>query len=1067
MPDSRARKQALNPQHSFIVQAPAGSGKTELLTQRFLALLKVVEMPEEILAVTFTNKAAAEMKARIVMRLRANPEYDKWDILKNPNRLRIVTIDALCGYLSARLPLLSNFGCQPEITDEPSILFQAATEALLQTAELDSPWSEALRSILAHLDNRYDLAQNFFVKLLGKRDQWLDVINQVDGDLSEPLQRIIEQALCVVANKITPAQAKSLLHLLQHAWEHVPQDSPLKAFPYPDRFPESIAMDLPRWQALSYFITTQDGGFRKRVDKNLGFLAKVHQVEKDAMMGILSEFSHQYEPDLFYQIQHLPDPDYSSVQLNIINHLQKVLPALVGQLKVIFKERGQVDFIEVAEGASRALGELDAPSDLALSLDYQIKHILIDEFQDTSVAQFRLFERLVAEWMPDDGRTLFLVGDPMQSIYHFRGAEVGLFIRARQQGLGGIALTDLYLTQNFRSEPELVDNFNALFCYIFPREDDLALGAVKFHSATAAVQQVTEKSLFALPIFGKKQFETDSILKEIRAIQLQHPEYRIGILSRTKRQLNDILNMLRVEKMPFQAEQLEPLAEQQIILDLNAITMALLNPLDRLAWFSMLRAPWCGLKLHDLYHLQQSQHETVWNALNDAKCIDSLSDDAKSCINRISPLIVEWLAEKGRVSLRHWIEGFWLRVGGPACLNNMKEASIANAFFELLESMDEGGGIKDRALWDAKLSSLFLEDKVGEDSTAKVTLMTIHKAKGLEFDVVFLIGLEDSPGKEDSQLFLWFERPWEGGVDLLFAPKSEIGESDKLYDYIRQQIKIKKNLEQVRLLYVAMTRARKQLYLCARTERDVQKYTKGSFAHYLKKVFENTSSMIETENIKLPEQIAPDLKRLHPDWRFPITLKQPVVIDKIDLNQPEGLGGDFDHHRHVGSLVHQIFQVIADEGYISWQRRDIDPLQYYWRRALQSMGVAVNRVEDSVRLVVAAVQQFLSDQNIAWLFSPDIQHVQNEWGLCEIVNGRVRTHIIDRSFIDAADNRWIIDYKIIDRPKKGFNLEEELEKYLPQLNRYKNLLARYEQRPIYFGLYFPLEKIWWDNKTKK
>ncbi|MFO1257476.1 MAG: UvrD-helicase domain-containing protein [Gammaproteobacteria bacterium] len=1062
MPDSAARREALDPRASFIVQAPAGSGKTELLTQRFLALLSVVDIPEEILAITFTNKAAAEMKARIVLRLQEKPHLDRWDILKNPNRLRVVTIDAFSRYLSGRLPLLSNFGCQPDILDEPRFLYQQAAEALLQTLEQDVPWADALQSILSHLDNRFDSAQNLFENLLSKRDQWLSVIHRVDSELSLPLQRMVEELLQQVHARITPEQSVQLLNLIQHAFDHAPDDSELRAYPRLDHFPDPIAEKLPLWQAISVFLTTQEGGFRKTVNKNLGFIAKTHQVQKDAMMDLLSELMQLYEPQLFAQIKDLPNPDYSPIQKKIIEDIVKILPALVAQLKVIFKTCGQVDFIEVAEGASRALGALDDPSDLALRLDYQIKHILIDEFQDTSVAQYHFFERLVAGWQPGEERSLFLVGDPMQSIYHFRGAEVGLFIKARSEGLGNVLLKPLYLTQNFRSHPVLVNTFNQLFLNLFPREDNLSLGAVKFHKAVSAVNDTSNNPLNVFLIQGLKSIESHYLMEHIRAIQAKHPDYRIGVLSRTKQQLNDLLSVLSSEKIPFQGEQLEPLSDQQLILDLKALTLAMLDLTDHLAWFAILRAPWCGLTLHDLYIIKTSESGTIWATLQDQTVIRLLSEDGQVRLSKLLPLMSEWLSQKGRVSLRNWIQGLWMRFGGPACLRHLKEESIADAFFELLESMDEGGVIQDRSLWEEKLSKLYLEDITAEKNASNLTLMTIHKAKGLEFDVVFLVGAEDAAGIDDSPLFLWFERPWARGVDLLFAPKAEIGESDKLYEYIRQQIKAKKNLEQIRLLYVAMTRARKALYVCARIEDEERPSSKGSFLSHLRPLFESVEIVKrETQTVRAESAVIPCLKRLNTDWMFPIQIKSKLAEKDSDLNHPENLGAPLSDLRHVGTLVHQIFQMIADEGRHRWKTVHPETFQMAWQSALLAMGVTPDRLNYCLDLVKMAVQHFLTDQQIDWIFSAENQSVHNEWALCDVRLQRVQTHVLDRTFIDKAGTRWIIDYKIIDKSQDKFHLEKVVETYIPQLNRYRKLLSNLEGRPTRCGLYFPVEKILW------
>src|SRR5690606_4733484 len=155
------------------------------------------------------------------------------------------------------------------------------------------------------------------------------------------------------------------------------------------------------------------------------------------------------------------------------------------------------DFSEVAIAASRALGEEDAPTDLALKLDYQIRHILVDEFQDTSLPQLELLEKLTSGWQPGDGRTLFIVGDAMQSCYGFRDANVGIFIRCREQGIGSVALEPLNLTVNFRSGAGLVDWVNRHFEAILPPANDINRGAVCYSLAEACAREGEDKSLIA------------------------------------------------------------------------------------------------------------------------------------------------------------------------------------------------------------------------------------------------------------------------------------------------------------------------------------------------------------------------------------------------------------------------------------------------------------------------------------------------------------------------------------------------------------------------------------------
>ena len=176
----------------------------------------------------------------------------------------------------------------------------------------------------------------------------------------------------------------------------------------------------------------------------------------------------------------LPDPEYSDDEWEILNELLSLLPIARRHLTDLFAERGVVDFQAIAMAALEALGPEDNPTDLMLSLDLRIQHILVDEYQDTSRRQLELLRALTRGWEPGDGRSLFIVGDPMQSIYLFRDAEVGLFLDAQDSGIGEVSLDSLTLQSNFRSQAAIVDWVNDAFQGAFPEGDDPFMGAMRY-----------------------------------------------------------------------------------------------------------------------------------------------------------------------------------------------------------------------------------------------------------------------------------------------------------------------------------------------------------------------------------------------------------------------------------------------------------------------------------------------------------------------------------------------------------------------------------------------------------
>ena len=156
------------------------------------------------------------------------------------------------------------------------------------------------------------------------------------------------------------------------------------------------------------------------------------------------------------------------------------------ELTRLFEVHGECDHTQIAGAARQALTEDSGPTPLAERLGTRLAHILVDEFQDTSREQYDLLRTLTCEWSPGDGNTLFLVGDPMQSIYGFRNAEVGRFSTVRAAGLPTGALEPLELRRNFRSAPSLVDWCNRTFARVFPAADDVRRSAVRHLASIAA-----------------------------------------------------------------------------------------------------------------------------------------------------------------------------------------------------------------------------------------------------------------------------------------------------------------------------------------------------------------------------------------------------------------------------------------------------------------------------------------------------------------------------------------------------------------------------------------------------
>src|SRR4029079_9759946 len=153
---------------------------------------------------------------------------------------------------------------------------------------------------------------------------------------------------------------------------------------YPGQDPGSESA----WEELARSLLTKEGGWRKRVAEAKGYFDEAEA--REPLRRVL------------WTICGLPPARYSGEQSAVLEAIAGLLPHAIAQLQLVFQARGQVDFTEVSQRALRALGSEGEPTDLALALDYRIRHLLIDEFQDTSISQYELVARLTEGWEPGD-----------------------------------------------------------------------------------------------------------------------------------------------------------------------------------------------------------------------------------------------------------------------------------------------------------------------------------------------------------------------------------------------------------------------------------------------------------------------------------------------------------------------------------------------------------------------------------------------------------------------------------------------------------------------------------------
>ena len=860
--DAAARLRALDTGRSFIVQAPAGSGKTELLIQRYLALLAIVDSPEEVLAITFTVKAAAEMRERVVAALQraeagetsllaheqqtlASAEAvlrrDRardWTLMEQPGRLRIQTLDAFSSSTTRALPVTAGLGgvANPVQGERATVLHRKAALATLDWLVGDEEEGVAVEQVLTHLDNNTDSYVAHLARMLGSRDQWLAITGSgtmpqagsVRSMLEANVADVLRRHLARLKEQLTHHDTSEIPALVRYAANNLRDagaaDSAAATIPQGDELAGTEPDDLGYWQGLAELLLVKsDPDWRRRLTRLEGFPPK-DAGQKNAWLDIIARLSEDRElARLLHGVRELPPARYRDDQWNILLALFRLLPLAVSELKRLFAEEGVTDHMEVSLCASAALGSADTPGEIALMLDHKIQHLLVDEMQDTSISQYEMLKTLTGGWQAGDGRTLFCVGDPMQSIYRFRHAEVGQFVMAREHGLGPLPLESLTLRRNFRSGEILVNWFNRVFAEIFPSQDDMSAGAVSYAESVSVDALAGSGQCELHPLLAadsrEEAAETASIVSRI--LDETYDE-DLAILVSSRTQLPELLRELRSRGVDYRAVDIDRITDLPEIIDLKALTRACCHPGDRAAWLALLRGPLVGLTWSDLHLLVRDSSSTpVWTLLaDDARC-RGLTHGARTLIAGFKTVMRECLDVSRSSTLRERIETGWYRLGGPAMLDTEQQLENAGHFLDLIEQLEVSGTLAD----PAELADWLDNERVSSraDDDCRVQVMTMYKSKGLQFDHVVLPTLGRYTRGSDSSVLSWLNTPGASGDSAMVispvGPAAEL-EKDPLHQYIESARKASERLEKDRLLYVACTRAKKSLHLVARVDLD-------------------------------------------------------------------------------------------------------------------------------------------------------------------------------------------------------------------------------------------------------
>ncbi|MGH8284919.1 MAG: 3'-5' exonuclease, partial [Steroidobacteraceae bacterium] len=567
---------------------------------------------------------------------------------------------------------------------------------------------------------------------------------------------------------------------------------------------------------------------------------------------------------------------------------------------------------------------------------------------------------------------------------------------------------------------------------------------------------------------GDAAGETRAALSIVRRVRAETPGRSIAILVAARPHASAIAAALREARIPAAGVDLVPLAEVPVVRDLAALARAIDHLGDRTSWLAVLRAPWCGFTLRDLTALvDRTDEATVWEAINDAERVTLLPFDAQQRLGRTRAALGAALAARGNESPAPLLEAAWMRLGGPAACAFEGELAHAERFFEKL------------AIWSAepdwigaeglaeRLATLYANDSGATDEAVQV--MTIHRAKGLEFDVVILPGLGRAQRSDTEPLLRWLELPGTSDtMDLLVAPITPRGAGavEPLNAYLRSLQARRAAHERSRVLYVAATRPRHELHLlCELPPTAAAKPSRPRAGTLLASLWPAISAQIPSVASRAPQpraagQGATALRRLSADWKVPeIVTPQPggaFVVGTEPMALPE-FDWATNAARRAGKVVHEQLREFGRRNAVP-NRADVLAARDAIARRLGQLGLADSEVRRAQARVIEALLACANHPRGRWLFAPEHRDASSPLELTGILDGRLVDAAVDRSFIDRDGIRWLVDFKIGVHREDGIEefIASEVARYRPQLERTVALASRLGPEPPRAALFFPL-----------
>ena len=804
---------ALERKRDVVVTAGAGSGKTRTLVARYAGLLADGLSPRRVVAITFTKKAAREMRSRVrkalgklAQRSANQDERQRWIALGNQmDSAQIGTIHSLCSEILRTHPADASIDPRFEVLDEGltavlrSQVVGDVTTLLVEQPEFSKLFEEfntsGVEKLLKFLlDQRLDASEIFSRKFEGR------------AVIQKELESILAQ----------PALAEPIFEL-----NSSPYASLLRS--EGDKLADMVAALLVLWKQAQTALAAGDvfgcaaNLFQARREKMSGTIGKRGSTVKETVKAIKQAYDQLLDPLIGGAEKGQPPSRETEARFDELHALiQKAFEILLQTYQSTLQKRQSLDFDDLEQGAFELLQQ---PA-IRARWQAEVDAVLVDEFQDTNLRQRQIVEALAGT----AGR-LFLVGDARQSIYRFRRADVSVFraIQKRIKAQGGLVL-DLDIT--YRAHESLMLATGDLLASVMGTQEDAArpyyvpFTALKANRKSAPDHLRSPHIEFVLGVGDEIKTAREAAAQALagRLTELKEEGQiqkwdEVALLFRASTGFQDYEDAFENADIPFLTVAGRGFYERPEIRDAVNILRALADPQDDVAMAGLLRSPAVGVSDAGLYLLRWQNERAISFREALAGDLSHLDEQDLACSLRARRLLDSLLPQVDRIPVAELIKKLVdetdyrailaaddTRGGGGRLWRNLdklledaysSQQINVRDFLEYLQTIDAAGA---------------REGEAPAEAQGAVRLMTIHKSKGLEFPVVVLADAGRDPRGKSETAYLSPE------LGFSFKLRAERG-TPLLYRTAKNQEQQRDEAETLRMLYVALTRAKDKLLI--------------------------------------------------------------------------------------------------------------------------------------------------------------------------------------------------------------------------------------------------------------